>query len=664
MDVLISQRLSLPGRILLACGSLLLTASALPAQEVVRILVADQQPAEPDDQQPERPTLPETVVEGNPNAFPAHPLDPAAILSAGRTATYGGRVGSSYEVITAEDIARSQKTTVLEVLRGRAGISVASQGGRGGLSSVFMRGGNSAHTKVLLDGIPINDPSNASRLFDFSNMTVDNIERIEILRGPQGVLYGSDSIGGVINIVTRRGEGKPRLEISGMGGSFGTGRSSISLSGGDKKQYYSISGSYLSSENISHASSARGNSEKDPYRNGTVSGRFGRHLGEDLHLDYVFRYTEADAEIDDFDFITGLPVDNLGRANLANQFFHRIQMQKLQMDGSIEHVVGFSMTDFDRRDTDPGLAPAQFLGQTRVFDYQSNLLLTEKNQFTVGASYQHEQASSDQNPLARQFSSAVYLQDQFTLGDRLHTTAGVRWDDYSTAGRASTYRVTSVLQVDNRGLAIHSSLGTGFRAPALAENLFAFGNPALRPESSRGWDVGIEKRLAEGRLIIDTTFFRNDFRDLIVFNPNSSLGPFGALENVGVARSAGVELSARWLWSEQTSLRASYTFDDAIDIESGTQLARRPRDSFLVTIDHQLNERTSAGLTLLHVGNRNDVAQQLESYYKLDLYLSWTLNKDWRLFARIDNMLDQQYEEIFGYGTAGIGGFAGLSWTP
>jgi vitamin B12 transporter len=664
LDVLIIQPLSLPGRILLVCGILLLPAPALPAQEVVRILVADQQPADPDDEQPQRPVLPETVVEGNPNAFPAHPLDPAAILSAGRMATYGGRVGSSYEVITAEEIARSQKTTVLEVLRGRAGISVASQGGRGGLTSVFMRGGNSAHTKVLLDGIPINDPSNASRLFDFSTMTVDNIERIEILRGPQGVLYGSDSIGGVINIVTRRGEGKPRLVVSGMGGSFGTGRSSMSLSGGDEKQYYSISGSYFSSENISHASSARGNSERDPYRNGTVAGRFGRHLGDDLHLDYVFRYTEADAEIDDFDFVSGLPVDNLGRANLSNQFFHRIQMQKLQMDGSIEHVVGFSLTNFDRRDTDSGFAPSQYLGQTRVFDYQSNLLLTENNQFTVGASYQHEQASSDQDPLARQFSSAVYLQDQFTLGNRLHTTAGVRWDDYSTAGRASTYRVTSVLQVDDSGLAVHSSLGTGFRAPALAENLFTFGNPDLRPEYSRGWDVGIEKRLAEGRLIVDTTFFRNDFRDLIVFNPNSSLGPFGALENVGAARSAGVELSARWLWSEKTSARASYTFDDAIDHGSGTQLPRRPRDSFLITLDHQLNEQTSAGLTLLHVGNRNDVAQQLESYYKLDLYLSWTLNDEWRIFARIDNMLDQQYEEIFGYGTPGIGGFAGLSWTP
>ena len=449
-----------------------------------------------------------------------------------------------------------------------------------------------------------------------------------------------------------------------MGDSFGTGQSSMSLSGGDQQHYYSISGSYLSSQNISHASSALGNTERDSYRNGTVSGRFGRHLGEDLQLDYTFRYTEADAEIDDFDFASGLPVDNLVRANLSNQFFHRVQLQKLELDGSVEHLVGFSLTDYDRQDTDPGLAPSEYLGQTRVFDYQSRLLLSDRNQFTVGARYQHEQASSDLDPLARQFNSGVYLQDSFTLGTRLQTTAGVRWDDYSTAGRASTYQVSSELRLDERGLVVHSSLGTGFRAPALAENLFAFGNPDLRPERSQGWDVGIRKQLAEGRLIVDTTFFRNDFHDLIIFNPNSSLGPFGALENVGRARSAGIELSAEWTWSADTSLTGSYTFDDAIDSDSGAQLLRRPRDSFLVTLDHQLNQRTSAGLVLLYVGNRNDVVEQLESYYKLDLYLSWRLNDRWRLSARIDNMLDQQYEEIFGYGTPGIGGFAGLSWTP
>jgi len=653
--------------ILVGLVATLLAAASLPlpGQQPVQLVVsAENQDDEPAQRSAaDRPALPETVVEGFPPAFPANPLEPAAVLAPGRTAMYAGRVGSSYEVITAAEIQRSQKTTILEVLRGRVGISVAQQGAQGGLTSVFLRGGNSAHTKVLLDGIPLNDPSNASRQFDFANMSVDNIERIEIIRGPQGVLYGSDAIGGVINIVTRRGEGSPRLTVSGMGGSYGTSRSSLSMSGGNQTSYYSLGGSFLDSHGISHASEALGNRERDGYSNGTLSGRFGTQLESGLHVDYVFRYSDARAEIDDFDFFSGQPVDNLIRENLSDQFFHRIQLQKLEMEGAIEHLVGFSLTDYDRRDTDPGLAPSQYLGQTRLVDYQANLLLSERNQFTVGASYQQEQASSDQNPLARQWDSAVYLQDHFSYGERLHTTVGVRWDDYSSAGRASTYRLASVLRLDQQGRSIHSSLGTGFRAPALAENLFSFGNPDLIPESSRGWDVGIEQRFDNGSMVVDATLFRNDFRNLIVFNPNSSLGPFGALENVGRARSAGVEVTLRWLLSENTTVTASYTFDDAIDAISRQALARRPQDLVLLTIDRQLRPGASVGLQMLYVGERRDGANLLAEYYKLDFYGSWQLDESWRLFARIDNLLDEQYQEVFGYGTPGIAGQAGLSWT-
>ncbi len=390
--------------------------------------------------EPGLPELPETVVPGQTNpatTFPAQPLNDSTIISPNRIPTDASKNASSITVITQEDIQRSGKATVSEVLRGTLGVDVVQQGSQGGVTSVFLRGANSQHTKVILDGMPLNDPSNASRLYDFSNLTVDNIERIEVLRGPQSMVYGSDAIGGVINIVTKRGEGPLSAKATAVGGSFNTVQSGVNLSGGNEKTYYSFSAAMLHTGGISAASRAPANTEKDPYTNGTYSGRFGYNLNEEWNVDYVFRYIDAVAHVDDYDFFLGKPVDNLIRKNLTKNFSNRVQITGNTLDGTLLHKLGFSLVDYDRFDTDPGLfTPPKYRGQTREVDYTVSALLTETNTLTAGGNYLAEDALSTFDPYATQNIKGAFVQDGVQIGQNWFSTVGVRWDDASRAGTA------------------------------------------------------------------------------------------------------------------------------------------------------------------------------------------------------------------------------------
>ncbi len=628
------------------------TFSPAWAQESGVELAAQQEPA-PATAVPE---IPETFVPGRAGVFPANPLPADVAITPTRTETRIGSTGNALTVITEQEIRESGQTNIAEVLRGKVGLDVVRAGGPGGQTSVFLRGGNSAQTKVLLDGIPMNDPSSASRAFDFSQLDIENIERVEVLRGPQSLLYGSDAMGGVVNIITKRGNGPTTARISGMGGSFGTARTGVNASGGDDLKYFSIGGSYLQTDGISQASELLGNTERDGFKNGTVTGRFGITPSELVNVDYVFRYTDYDSQVDNFDINTFVFTDDLNAFLLQESFFNRVQLQSLFLDGGVEQIVAFSLGQYRRRDTSPSAFTENFDGQSRVVDYQLNFLLTERNTLTAGAQYYAEDASDSNNPQSAQNYAGVFLQDQWQLLDNWYVSAGVRFDDHSRAGQAETYRTTTLYTVEQTDTDFHASLGTGFRAPSLSELAFAAGD--LQPEKSKGWDIGATQRLFDKRVSVDATYFRNDFTDLVDFNFNTFL-----LENIGRARTSGVELTADWQVLADTRLYGMYTFTDTLNLETGNQLARRPRDKVTVGIDQYFWERGARlGAQMLFVGERVDSGNiPLEPYTLVNLNGSLYLTQNAELFARIDNVLNEQYVEIAGYGTPGIAGFAGLN---
>jgi vitamin B12 transporter len=610
-------------------------------------------------------------------------LEPV-VVTATRIETPMKEIASSVTVISSKDIERKQKTHVLEVLKGVQGLDVVQTSGVGRDASIFIRGANSEHTLVMIDGVEVNDTISPGRSYDFAHLTVDNIERIEVIRGPQSTLYGSDAIGGVINIITKKGEGKPKFFASVEGGTFMTFRESTGVSGGNNRVNYSLGLSRFDTDGISAASKKYGNYERDGYGNTSLSARLGFTPMDNLDIDFILHYINAKTDLDNFGGVGG---DDPNYVQKSKQILSKTQVGLSLFDHRWTQKLAFATTDNDRDvinkmddqhpfDSERGYYDGQFI----KFDWQHNLKLHKTNALIFGFEYEKEEGKSKyywesiwgpgQSIFPKKTASirGYYIQDEIKLWDRFFATLGVRIDDHSRLGTEATYRIAPAYLIREIGTKIKGTFGTGFKAPTLYQ-LYApatlwgpIGNKDLKPEKSKGWDGGVEQTLFGEKMTFGATYFRNDFEDLIQYEM------LRGYINIAKAETEGLELFASLKPIDDLTLRLNYTYTETEDKRTGQDLIRRPKNKFGLDLNYQFLKKGNANLGIIYVGKRDDLdfsvaptrRVSLNQYTLVNLSASYDISKNFQLFGRVENLLDKEYEEVKGYGTPGLSFFGGI----
>ncbi|MFO1350910.1 MAG: TonB-dependent receptor [Gammaproteobacteria bacterium] len=609
---------------------------------------------------------------------------PETVVVADRIETPLAQSGSAVTVIDAAQLAAQNVQTVADALRGVPGVAVSRSGGLGSLTDVRIRGAESDHTLVLIDGVEANDPAFGSR-FDFGHLLVTEIERIEILRGSQSALWGSDAIGGVINIITKRGKGPARAHASIEGGSFGSGQLGAGVSGGGDAYHYALGGAYLHSDGISIAPTG---TEKDGYDNGTLSFKGGVSPRANLAFDIAGRYTVATSETDpqDFGFPPGPTFGQVIDGNdesKVRQFYGRAQGKLMLFDGRWEQRLGAALTDTDNRNFSDGVKINTTLGRKTKFDYQSSLFFDALDaDHSVIFALERETEDFKQRGLTpdapenqdESITNIGYIGEyRLGIGEHLFLTGAVRQDDNDRFADATTYRLTGAYRWPDAGTRLHASLGTGVKNPSFIE-LFGFfpgtfiGNPDLKPEQSTSWDVGVEQALWGGNLLADVTYFHSIFKDEITPTFDSDTFLSSVENGMGKSRREGVELSLSGELRADLSLTASYTYTSSRDPE-GEDEVRRPRHQAGIDVNYRfLGDRAHVDLGVKYVGEQEDfdfrsvpaARVTLGDYVLVDVSGAYKIGNHLELYGRIDNLLDQDYQEVFGYNTPGIGAFVGL----
>lgn len=620
------------------------------------------------------------------------------VISATKTPLPVSQVTSAVEVITGEEMQQKKLKTVVDALRLSQGLAVFQSGGFGTLAEVRIRGAQPKHTLVLIDGTIVNSPTTGT--YDFANLTVDNIDRIEILRGAQSMLWGSDAIGGVINIYTRRGAGTPTAGAFVEYGSFATIREGATASGAKGPFDFAVSLSRWDTSSFSAIDYRRGASERDGFHNWQASGKLGVALPKDGRLELNLRWYNSAVNFDGFDG-NGRPADIFGARQtdrnliLSGSYVQPLTSwwtQRLTLARANERLLATSGSVGRNLDTgqlitaDVGCGfPTP--GSTCFSPFQTDLQILNhrlewQHNFQVGkpllltAGYQFREELGDApgffggaQPSRRIASNAGFAQAQVNLWDRLLLTGGVRQDSYNVFGDATTYRVTGGYLVKETGTKFRASYATGFRAPTLNDLFFqGFGNPNLRPEKSKSFDAGIDQSLFQGRLQLNAGYFWNHYHDLIQFaSAPSSLCPpntFGFCPiNVAEAKSQGWELGFKATVMKGLEAWGQYTYTLTRDFDrpdnplgGDKRLARWPIDQFSVGFGYQPIQPVRVTVDYRFVGARNNdltntPGQKQGSFGVVNVAATYDVTKRIQIYGRVDNLLNQKYEEILFFGT-------------
>ena len=624
------------------------------------------------------------------------------VVTATRTRTALDKVGgSSVTVVTAADIEAKKQTTVEEVIKGVPGLDVVSTGGPGSSTSVFIRGADSKNTLVLIDGIMVNDPSSTNRAADLANLTTDNIERIEVVRGPLSALYGSNATAGVINIITKKGRGKPSLYVGSEYGAYNTWKTYGGASGQWEMLNFSFSAAQTETDGFS-AADDRNNAiaggpntaEDDGWKNTTLSGKFGVDITDDFDINATVRNISAEVDIDDsngyaadqWDYntypYTLVPYGTKKQKTENDQLFYTFDIHNRFWEGMFDSRFFYKGAEQERYIYDAaGDETNWYKGDSMEAGWQGGVTFPDWNTLSFGYTYFEETLDQTDSQREDAHINSLWASDQlFLLDEALIVVASVRVDDHNRFGTETTWHLAPSYFIEQTGTTFKSSYGTGFRAPSLYEMFaapilayrFLGGNEDLDPEKSKGWDAGIEQALFGDRLTVGATYFHTKYEDKIefVYDAATFTSTYENLE--GTTTTKGVEAFVQWAPMTDLSFLLNYTYTDTEDPD-GEELVRRPKNKIYFNSRYRLFDRATLNLDVFWVDERKAIAsavdrygnqvEELDAYFLVNLAASYDITRHVQVYGRIDNLFDEYYEEAWSYATPGFSLYGGVKLT-
>jgi vitamin B12 transporter len=593
------------------------------------------------------------------------------VVTATRAETPLSEIGQSITVIPQEDIETRQAVAVIDLLRNVPGVTFTRNGGIGSTTNINIRGAESDHTVALIDGVKLNDPSAPGGGFSFADLLTGNIARIEVVRGSQSVLWGSQAIGGVVNMITREPTEELAVNAHAEYGYRDTVQAVGNVSGKFGPVAAALGAGYFRTDGISTLNEDLGGTEKDGYRNFSANGKVVVTLTDAISVDLRGWYSDARNEFD----AVFIPADS-SEYGKTKEFVGYSGVNLALFDGRLRNRFAFAYTKVKRDNFDPdGFLFQTFdaKGENERFEYQGILDLSEGIDATFGAETETSRfaTSSYGGPVSRARAriDSVYGQLSVTPITGFTATGGVRYDDHDTFGGETTFAANAVYSPNEGATTLRASYGEGFKAPSLFQLMSEYGNDSLQPETSKSWDVGITQRLIGGAIEVGATWFHRDTDNLIDFvscpvqTGICENRPFGTYDNVRRAHAEGVEFSMVLKPVEALDVSANYTWLDTENRDTGLDLARRPRQSVNASIDYRWPFGLQTGATITHVGDSFDNAsntRRLESYVLVDIRASLPVTERIELYGRIENLFDERYETIFRYGQPGRAAYAGV----
>ena len=581
-------------------------------------------------------------------------LEETIVVTATRLGQTARETGSSVSLITAEDIESSGFNFVVDAIAAAPGVTVNQNGTFGGVATVRLRGASSEQTLVLIDGIAVNDTTSPGGGFDFARLDAANVERVEILKGPQSTLWGSDAIGGVVSITTTSAADKLGGKLFLEYGAFSTFRGGASISGGNEIGDFRVSVNAIDSKGLSKADSANGNSEKDGFQSGTVAARGGLNLPRDARLNVSLLLNESDNEFDSFAFGSEGNVGDGDERSKTEELAGQVSLAVPLLDGRFRNLLVVGYSDLERNNFTNGVAGFSAEGSRDTYRYQGNININDRHNIAFGAERENNDNGTDTSTI-----DGIFGLYELELIDGLSLTAGIRSDDVEDYGSETTARFAASYNPNDQ-VTLRGSWGEGFKAPTIFQTTFfccgaSAPNPDLQPETSDAFDVGVEWRTEDGRGDIGVTYFSQVTTNLILF----SFG-IGGYENIAEADSQGIELTAAYQLTEWLGVSANYSWIDATDKTSGNRLVRVPRHSGDLAFALDNGGPWSANVLVRHNGEEVDGNGNVDDWTRVDLAGRYAPTDRLEFYARIENLFDENYQQILGFGTPGLSASAGV----